>query len=370
MSDVHITVIGAGLVGLALASRFSEKHKGIVLLEKNQKYGLETSSRNSEVIHAGIYYQPGSLKALLCVEGRDRLYELCDKKGIAYRKCGKLITATSEPELRKLDSILANGRSNGVVLNMLTKDEALALEPNIVTAGAIHSPSTGIVSVHELMDYFHHDALENGVTVQSRCEVTKIGRKGRDYEVTISESGVLSSFTSEIVINAGGLHSDSVAAMAGIDIDAAGYRLVYAKGSYFAVAPSKAGLVSRLVYPVPQNEGIGVHAVLDWGGRLKFGPDVEYLADRKLDYSVHDEKRASFGESIRKILPQITDDDITPDMSGIRPKLQRKGEPAKDFLIVHEKERGMEGLINLIGIESPGLTSCLAIAGHVEGLLR
>jgi L-2-hydroxyglutarate oxidase LhgO len=370
MSDVHITVIGAGVVGLALASRFSEKHSGIVLLEKNQKHGLETSSRNSEVIHAGIYYKPGSLKALLCVEGRDRLYELCDKRGIAYRKCGKLITATNEQELLKLHSIFSNGRSNGVPLNMLTKDQVLSLEPNIVTVGAIHSPLTGVISVHELMDYFHHNALEHGATVQPRCEVTKIERRGMDYEVTVREDGNISSFTSEIVINAAGLHSDTVAAMAGIDVDAAGYRLVYAKGSYFSVIPAKAGLVSRLVYPVPQNEGIGVHAVLDWGGRLKFGPDVEYLSDRTLDYFVQDKKRASFGESIRKILPQITDDDIAPDMSGIRPKLQRKGEPAKDFVIVHEKERGMEGLINLIGIESPGLTSCIAIARHVEGLLK
>jgi L-2-hydroxyglutarate oxidase LhgO len=369
MSDVHATIIGAGVVGLAIASRFSENRKGIVMLEKNQKYGMETSSRNSEVIHAGIYYKPGSLKAVLCVEGRDRLYELCNKRGITYRKCGKLITATSEQELQKLDSILTNGRSNGVRLEILTKDQVLDLEPNIVSVGAIHSPLTGVVSVHDLMDFLHHTALERGVTVQPRCEVTSIGRRGRDFEITIRENGTLSSFTSEIVINAAGLHSDSVAAMAGIDIDTAGYRLVFAKGSYFAVAPAKAGLVSRLVYPVPQNEGVGVHAVLDWGGRLKFGPDVEYLPDRRLDYSVEDEKRKSFGASIRRILPQISDDDITPDMSGIRPKLQRKGEPAKDFLIVHEKERGMEGLINLIGIESPGLTSCLAIARYVEDLL-
>ena len=370
MSDVHITVIGAGVVGLAIASRFSERNTGIVLLEKNQKYGMETSSRNSEVIHAGIYYKPGSLKALLCTEGRDRLYELCGKKGITHRKCGKIITATNEPDLQKLNSIFANGRLNGVHLTMLTKAEALGLEPNIVTVGAIHSPTTGIVSVHELMDYFHHDALEHGVTYQPRCEVTTIGRRGLDYEVTIRENGELASFTSEIVINAAGLFSDTVAASAGIDIDAAGYRLVYAKGSYFVVASAKAGLLSRLVYPVPQNEGIGVHAVLDWGGRLKFGPDVEYLEGRQLEYSVREEKRAAFGESVRKILPQVADNDLSPDMSGIRPKLQRKGEPAKDFLIVHEKERGMEGLINLIGIESPGLTSCLAIARHVEELLE
>lgn len=369
MPDVHITIIGAGVVGLAVAARLSEKRQGIVLLEKNPKYGAETSSRNSEVIHAGIYYKPGSLKALLCVEGRDLMYELCAAKGIAHRKCGKLITATNDGELEKLESILRNGRANGVPLEMLTREEALALEPNIVSVGAIYSPKTGIVSAHELMDYFYHAATTNGVTVQHRCELTGIERRADEYGLLIREAGKESSFSTEIVINAAGLQSDLVAEMAGIDIDAEGYRMVYVKGSYFAVAPSKARLVSRLVYPVPQNEGTGVHAVIDWGGRLKFGPDVEYLDRRTPDYTVDEIKKKAFGESIRRILPQIADDDITPDMSGIRPKLQRKGEPARDFVIVHEKARGLEGFINLIGIESPGLTSAVAIARYVDDLI-
>ncbi len=369
MPDANVAIVGAGVVGLALAARLSEKQQGIVLLEKNRKYGTETSSRNSEVIHAGIYYQPESLKALLCVEGRDRLYELCSAHGIAHKRCGKLITATTEAELERLESILRNGRSNGVELEMLSGKQARALEPNIVSVGAIYSPSTGIVSVHELMEYLHHRAMANGVTLQQRCELTGITKDSQGYTLTVQEDGKESSFTTERLINAAGLQSDIVAEMAGIDIDAEKYRMVYAKGSYFVVAPSKAGLVSRLVYPVPQNEGIGVHAVLDWGGRLKFGPDVEYLPGREVDYTVDEGKRKEFGESIRKILPQIADEDITPDMSGIRPKLQRKGEPARDFLIVHEKERGLEGFVNLIGIDSPGLTASLAIARHVDELL-
>jgi L-2-hydroxyglutarate oxidase LhgO len=205
--------------------------------------------------------------------------------------------------------------------------------------------------------------------VQLRCAVTGIAKRPDGYEITVEEAGQKSTVTVEIVINAAGLGSDVVAAMAGIDIDAAGYRLTFAKGSYFAVVPSKAKLVSRLVYPVPQTEGLGVHALIDWGGRLKFGPDLEYLPDRNFEYSVAEEKRKTFAESIRRILPAITDEDITPDMSGIRPKLQRKGEPAKDFVIVHEKERGLEGFVNLIGIESPGLTASPAIARYVEELL-
>jgi L-2-hydroxyglutarate oxidase LhgO len=243
------------------------------------------------------------------------------------------------------------------------------LEPHIRTFGAIFSPTTGIVSVHELMDYFYHAALNSGAHVQERSPVTGICRKSDGYEITIDEGGQQSRFTSEIVINAAGLNSDLVAEMAGIDIDKAGYRMVFAKGSYFAVAPAKANLVTRLVYPVPGAEALGVHALIDLGGRLKFGPDVEYLADRSLDYRVDDGKRHVFANSIRRILPTITDDDITPDMSGIRPKLQHKGEPARDFVIIHERDRGLEGFVNLIGIESPGLTSSPAIARYVEELL-
>jgi L-2-hydroxyglutarate oxidase LhgO len=219
------------------------------------------------------------------------------------------------------------------------------------------------------MDYFYHTALNNGAHVQLRSRVTGIGRKSDGYEVTIDEGGQQSVFTAEIVINAAGLNSDMVAEMAGIDIDKAGYRMVFAKGSYFAVAPSKSKLVTRLVYPVPGAEGLGVHALVDLGGRLKFGPDVEYLSDRNLEYRVDDRKRHDFGDSIRRILPAITDDDISPDMCGIRPKLQRKGEPARDFVIIHERDRRLDGFVNLIGVESPGLTSSPAIARYVEELL-
>ncbi len=369
MPDFEIAVIGGGVVGLAIASRLSTNHRNLVLLEKNEKYGEETSSRNSEVIHAGIYYKPGSLKALLCVEGRERLYSLCKENNIAHKQITKLITSSTPEEASKLGAIYENGTKNGVLLQILDAESARRLEPNIRTFGAVFSPTTGILSVHELMDYYYHTTLNNGANVQLRCSLVGIEKLSDGYELQIEEQRQRSSFTAELVINAAGLGSDLVAQMAGIDIDGAGYRLVFAKGSYFAVVPSKAKLVSRLVYPVPGTEGLGVHALIDLGGRLKFGPDVEYLNDRTLHYDVSESKRKAFAESIRRILPAIADDDISPDMSGIRPKLQRKGDPAKDFIIVHEKDRGLEGFVNLIGIESPGLTSSPAIARYVEDLL-
>ena len=369
MPDFEYTIIGAGVVGLAIAAKLSEKSKHVVVLEKNANFGMETSSRNSEVIHAGIYYTPGSLKALLCVEGRDLLYGICGRSGINHSQCTKLITATTQEEHEKLEVIAQNGRMNGAELRLLTRKETLQLEPNIRTVGSIFSPFTGILSAHDLMNFFYHQAVDQGATIQLRCTVSAIEPNRVGYAITIQEEGSTSSFSTEKVINAAGLHSDRIAALAGIDIDEARYRLAYVKGTYFAVVPSKANLVSRLVYPVPLNEGLGVHALRDLGGRLKFGPDVEYLDDGVLDYRVDESKLPAFAESIRRILPQIRNEDLTPDMSGIRPKLQRKGEPPRDFIINHENMRGLEGFVNLIGIDSPGLTASPAIARYVEGLL-
>jgi len=370
MADFEITIIGAGVVGLAIGARLSKTHPHLVVLEKNKKYGMETSSRNSEVIHAGIYYKPGSLKAQLCVEGRAALYALCERYSIPHKRITKIISASTPQELPKLEPIFNNGIANGATLRMLTKEEVLGLERNILTSGGIYSPDTGVISAHGLMDYFHHSIIENGGNIQVQCSVVGISLNvNKDYEISINENGNISSFTSEIVINAAGLYADGIASLAGIDIDKAGYRLTFAKGSYFAVAPSKAKLISRLIYPVPQNEGLGVHALMDLNGRLKFGPDVSYVEGPPFEFSVDETKRAAFGNAIRKILLQISDDDISPDMSGIRPKIQREGEAAKDFIIAHESDRGLSGLVNLIGIESPGLTSSPAIARYVDDLL-
>ncbi len=368
-TDFELAIIGAGVVGLAIAARLSERHPNIVVLEKNKKYGMETSSRNSEVIHAGIYYRPGSLKATLCVEGREELYHLCKNYGIPHTQITKIISAGSPEELPKLEEILANAAKNGVELRILDSRETQSLEPNIKTYGSLFSPRTGIISAHALMDYFFHSAENRGATLQHQCEVVAIDRRPGEYVITVNESGLTNTFSAEKVVNAAGLSSDRIAAMAGIDIDKAGYRLHYCKGSYFSISSSKAKLISRLVYPVPTKDSLGVHALLDLGGRLRFGPDVEYLDRNELDYSVSNEKRSLFLQSIQKILPTVCDEDIMPDMCGIRPKLQLESGLGQDFIIVHEKESGLEGFVNLIGIESPGLTASPAIARYVDNLL-
>ena len=368
--DFEIAIVGAGVIGLAIAARLSEWCRSIVVLEKNQKYGMETSSRNSEVIHAGIYYSPGSLKAELCVEGKDELYSICKANDIPHRQITKIIVARTPEDLPKLEEIFRNGRQNGVRLELLNASQTQALEPHISACASIFSPSTGIISAHGLMDFYYRKSVHNEVIVQHRCHVVGIDSAGDGYSLTVREGETTSTITAEKVINAAGLFSDSIAAMAGIDIDAAGYRLQYCKGSYFSVSQSKASLISRLVYPLATNESLGVHALKDLGGRLKFGPDVEYLPSNEFDYAVPDAKKMDFLLSIRRIFPSIQESDLTPDMSGIRPKLQVKGGPQRDFIITHESERNLTGFFNLIGIESPGLTASPAIARYVEKLMR
>lgn len=369
MPDAAVTIIGGGVVGLAIAAELSARHSPLFVLERNPKVGQETSSRNSEVIHAGIYYANGSLKARLCVEGNRMLYELCARHDIPHRRITKIITATSQDELAALGDLNALGTSNGVTLNMMTAEEVHALEPQIVSVGGLFSPNTGIISAHGLMDYFAHVTREHGAEIQTHCEVVGLERLSGEYRITVREGADRSSFTSERVVNAAGLECDSIAALAGIDCDGSGYRLYYSKGCYFSLPASLSGCLQRLVYPVPASDTLGVHAVLDLGGRLKFGPDIEYLKDRRQDYSVDETKRAAFAASVRRILPHVRDEDLSPDMSGIRPKTQPPGGPPRDFIICDEADRGLPGLINLIGIESPGLTASPAIARYVSSLL-
>ena len=369
MADVAVTIIGGGVVGLAVAAELAEAGTPVLLLERNANYGQETSSRNSEVIHAGIYYPAGSLKAMLCVEGRELLYALCRKHEIPHRKITKIITATTEGEISSLEEIRDHGRANGAPLEVLTADQIHALEPAIVSVGGLFSPTTGIISAHALMDYFAHAARDRGAIIQTRCTVTGIARRSADYEIEIAEGSTRSTVSSEKVVNAAGLESDTIASLAGIDVDRAGYRLTYSKGCYFALPSSFSKLVSRLVYPVPTVHSLGVHALVDLGGRLKFGPDAEYLHSRTLDYRVGEERRSLFAASVRRILPSIRDEDLTPDMCGIRPKLQREEDSFKDFVIHEESDRGLPGFVNLIGIESPGLTASPAIARMVKKLL-
>jgi L-2-hydroxyglutarate oxidase LhgO len=272
-------------------------------------------------------------------------------------------------EVAHLERILASGRANGVELKMISGERSREQEPNVPAVAALFSPNTGVISAHGLMDALLHEARTKGATFQSSAEVIGLEKGNHDYRISIKTPGGIESFTSERVINAAGLECDTIAGLAGIDPDAAGYRLHYCKGSYFSVAASKSGVVSRLVYPVPTTVSLGVHALVDIAGRLRFGPDAEFLTQRTIDYKVAAEKRAVFARGVQRLVPSLTEDDLSPDISGIRPKIQAPGEPPRDFIIRDETDRGFPGFIDLIGIESPGLTACLAIARHVEGLL-
>lgn len=361
--DADITIIGAGVVGLAIASELADGKSTIYILERKESHGRGISSRNSEVIHAGIYYPHGSLKARLCVEGREMLYETCAKNNIPHAKTGKLIIAASENELDAIQRLMENAGLNGVPsLSLLGKSQVHEIEPNIRAVGAVHSPETGIINVHALMDYYLGRARTGGAEIVYKTAVEGIERLSDGYRIsTVDGGGERFDFVSERVINAAGLHSDTIAKMVGIE-----YRLHYCKGDYFSVQNVKNGMVRRLIYPVPEENhvGLGVHLTLDLTGRMKLGPDATYI-ERVEDYKVDAGKTDRFFEAAARYLPFIRREDIVPDMAGIRPKLQGAGEGFRDFVIKED----LPGFINLVGIESPGLTAAPAIASYVKKLL-
>jgi L-2-hydroxyglutarate oxidase LhgO len=367
-----ITIIGAGVVGLAIAAQLARHGRVVYVLEKNERFGQETSSRHSGVIHSGIYYPYGSLKAKLCVEGNHLLYELCPKHGIGYKKLGKLIVAASDEETGQLQELKEKGQRNGAEgLRMISRSELKKLEPNVEGVAALLSPSTGIIDSHALMEHFVARAKDGGTEIAYRKKVVGIEKVSDGYKVTVEEDDKGKfSFTTRILINCAGLYCDKIAGLAGIDIDKAGYRLHYCKGEYFSVGNGKNRLVKRLIYPVPEvkDTGLGVHVTLDLEGRMRLGPNTQYVDS--IDYSVDSRHKDSFYKSAIKMLPFIEYEDLEPEMAGIRPKLQGPGEDVKDFVIRDESDRGLLGFIDLIGIESPGLTSSLAIARYVAGIVR
>ncbi len=363
----NITIIGAGVVGLAIAEELSRHFDSILLLEKNESQGQETSSRNSEVIHAGIYYPEGSLKASLCVEGRKLLYEACEKRGIPHKRIGKLIVATGPDEEEALLGLQAKAQNNGVDDMLFLSGRVVhSLEPDVIASAGLLSPSTGIIDSHSLMRALLAGSTGNGVTAVFRSAVTGARFDGSRYDLEVNNGEYLVS--SRVVVNSAGLQSDRLAALPGIDIDREGYRLKLCKGSYFSATPQPR--LRHLVYPVPtpKHEGLGVHATLDLAGRVRFGPDVEYVD--AIDYRVDEGKRDAFHASILTYLPLLVKESLNPDMSGIRPKLQGPGEDIRDFVIREESRLGLPGWVNLIGIESPGLTACLAIAKQVAHLIE
>lgn len=365
-----ITIIGAGVIGAAIAARVAKNNRQVYVVEKNVSFGMETSSRNSQVIHAGIYYPEHSLKAKTCVEGNRLLYDLCEKHGVAYKKTGKLIVAVNSDDCSSLEDLFAKGEKNGVKgLRLLTRQELQDMEPHIAGVAALFSPWTGIINVHELIKLYLSQAKAEGAQLVYQSEITGIERLNNLYRMEVTSAGEKFYFETRIVINCAGLYADQVARLAGIDPVQTGYKLHYCKGEYYSVSGMKRNIINRLVYPAPPVKltGLGVHLTLDLDGRLRLGPNAQYID--LIDYHLDDANKKVFYEEAQKLLPSLKYDNIEPEMVGIRPKLQGPGEEPRDFIISHEEDRGLPGLINLVGIESPGITSSPSIASLVDHMV-
>jgi L-2-hydroxyglutarate oxidase LhgO len=369
LAEIDVAIIGAGVIGLATAREIAQEKKEVFVFEKNRTFGLETSSRNSEVIHAGIYYPEDSLKAKLCVEGKNLLYELCDRHNIAYKKSGKIIVAASKNEITQLEKLYEQGRKNGVDdLVLLSRTELKKLEPNIEARAGLLSPSSGIFDSYTLLKFLYSQAKEKGAEFVFDTEVIGIERAGAKYKVQIKDRDGISAFVAHVVVNCAGLNSDRMAQLAGIDIAKAGYKLHYCKGEYFSLNSKYKNLVSRLIYPTPEQVGHGIHFKQGLDGRVLLGPSAHYV--EAIDYAVEETHKQAFYNSAKRFLPLVELEDLAPESAGIRPKLQGPGEGFRDFVIAHEEKAGFPGLINLIGIESPGLTASLAIARYVDRMMK
>ena len=363
MDRVDAIVIGAGVVGLAVARALAMAGREVVILEAEDAIGTHTSSRNSEVIHAGIYYPRGSLKARACVVGRQRLYEYCVSHGVPHRRSGKLIVATDERQIEELKGIQAKAHANGVTdVVWMTRAQALALEPELSCVAALYSPSTGIIDSHALMLAYLGDAEARGAMLALKSQLERVVIRNGLFEVHVAGSDPIAS---EILVNSAGLRAPTVArSMEGYRA-ALAPRELYAKGSYYSLA--RRPPFSRLVYPVPEPGGLGVHVTLDLAGQARFGPDVEWVEriGGKEDYAVDPRRAERFYAAIRRYWPGLPDGALLPGYSGIRPKTAGPGEPAPDFQVQGPAAHGVPGLVHLFGIESPGLTASLALADAV-----
>lgn len=363
MDQADITIIGAGVVGLAVAAEMSGPGRSVFILEKNGAHGGGISSRLSEVIHAGLYYPGESLKARLCIAGNRLLYEIAGRRGIPHRRVGKLVVAGDAAEIEEIEKLFENGRKNGAgSLSLIGAREVAELEPNVRAEAALLSPDTGIIDTHALLNCFLRQAEDNGAKLVCHTRVSRIEKEAAGWRISAeSDRGEAYDFLTAVVINAAGLDSDTIANMAG-----AHYHLHYCKGDYCGVAGVKPGIVRRLIYPAPVKDqaGLGVHLTPDLNGRYRLGPDATYI-NRREDYQVPPEKAVLFYEQARKYLPFLKPENVHPDMAGIRPKLQGPGEAFCDFVIAEDAP----GFINLVGIESPGMTASPAIARYVRKML-
>jgi len=365
-----VAVIGAGVVGLAAAAALARRGHGVVVLERHAAIARETTSRNSGVVHAGLYYPPGSAKARLCRRGRELLYARCAARRVPHRRLGKLVVATEPGELASLERLARTGAENGAAgLALLDGAEVARLEPAVRALAALRSPETGIVDPEALALDLAAEAEASGAEIVLAAELVGLALHGDAWQLSVRRSdGAGETFLCGAVVNAAGLGAERVAALAGLDLAARGERLHPCKGDYFALAPGAGLRLDRLVYPVPAGAGLGIHATLDLGGRIRFGPDAEYVAHAR--YDVDPAKAEAFAAAARRWLPALETAWLTPDYAGIRPKLAGPGEAFRDFVIREESASRLPGLVTLHGIESPGLTAALAIGEEVAALLR
>jgi len=360
---VEAVVIGAGLLGLAVARALALAGHEVVILEAEDAIGTHTSSRNSEVIHAGIYYPKGSLKARACVEGRRRLYAYCAERGVPHRRCGKLIVATGAAQLAEMEGIRQKAHVNGVAdVVRVSPAEVRAMEPELSCVAALHSPSTGIVDSHALMLAYLGDAQNAGAMLALKSPLEKAAVRPQGIELHVAGAEPILAAR---VVNCAGLSAPSVARrIEGYPAKFAPPEL-YAKGNYYTLA--RRAPFSRLIYPVPEPGGLGVHVTLDLGGRARFGPDVEWVD--AIDYTVDPRRAEGFYAAIRRYWPGLPEGALEPGYAGIRPKISARGEPPADFVVQGPRVHGLRGLVQMYGIESPGLTASLALADHVVALL-
>ena len=366
MPDLDAVVVGAGVIGLAIGRRLGELGLGTVVLERAGAIGQETSSHNSEVIHSGVYYPTRSKKARFCVAGREALYGYCQQRGIPFRRCGKLIVASSAPELSALTDLKNRALDNGVNdVQWLSQGEANALEPEVSCIAALWVPCTGIIDSHTLLHTLCGDLESFGGNLLLHTAITAAQAAQEVWKIETNTSGECSTATTGWLINAAGLWAPEVARCIDGLTPALIPRPYFAKGNYFTLGGIRP--FTRLVYPMPDSAGLGIHATIDLTGAVRFGPDVQWVDAPR--YDVDNSRVATFYEAIRKYFPALPDGSLQPAYAGVRPKIAGPGAAAADFRIDGPSEHGMAGLINLYGIESPGLTSCLAIADHVASLI-
>ena len=364
MSDSYkfdAIIIGAGIVGLAVADKLREKFDSILLVEKENSYGKHVSSRNSEVIHSGIYYDRDSLKAKLCVEGNKKLVQFAKSNNINHKICGKLVVISDTKELQRLETLMHNGKQNGVDgLEIISANEVSKREPHIHSEGALWVPSAGIIDSHGVMQKLEYQLKSQDGVVVYNSEVTGIQFEKNDYLVSFKNLGY--SATAPIVINSTGLWCDEISSMVGIN----DYQLHICKGEYYRTSLYR-NQINSLIYPLPTDISLGIHIVLHLDGTISFGPNAYYVDD--IDYHMDDSNKAIYLEHINHYL-KLDEDNLSEDFTGIRPKIQAPGEPSQDFIIVNEKDKGYNNFINLIGIESPGLTCSLAIGEYVQSIIN